>query len=161
MVVAVVSLVVALLCVLYVMERPGTIAIGSPLPTNGIRVIECGEVGESATGSGEPPTVYVNASNKVCGVQVWGDINRVAWKKITVPEGKKWIVIVSPGGSGGLPSGEVTGFFTWSSDYGGMPQSGILHSGDHKVFLYVVNGGGRGSYWATVPVVYLVLEVDE
>ena len=47
MAVAVVSLVVALLCVLYVMERPGTIAIGSPLPTNGIRVIECGEVGEN------------------------------------------------------------------------------------------------------------------
>ena len=47
MVVSVVSLVAALFCVFYVMERPGTIAFGSPNPKGEIGVIDAGVVGEN------------------------------------------------------------------------------------------------------------------
>jgi len=90
-------LVVALLCVLYVMERPGTIAIGSPSP-DGIRVIDANFYNNMEY----PPTKYPIGP---CGSECWF---YKEWDgvEVTVPAGKQWVVIVTEGvwdRSWGLP----------------------------------------------------------
>ena len=157
MAVAVVSLVVALLCVLYVMERPGTIAIGAPSP-NGIRVIEWDYLGPEFDSSGDRSRrTWWNQyyAGRECygepkAYKVWNSVEK------TVPEGKVWIVIVSPVAieSSRHPFQfygrfECSGY--WGKDCGRWKTPVIVHGTYEKLDLVI---------YFSVPVVYLVIEVD-
>ena len=163
MVVAVVSLVVALLCVLYVMERPGTIAFGSP-SSGGVRVID------AAVFARLNWDLY--DSNRFQGdtcraLKVWDDI------EVTVPEGKIWMVIV--GAVPWNPSwGSAPNFdtrygyyfeYTHTDGYG-TRHTGVrwdcLRSGTYEdVNLYIYGSRLYGHQWYSAGAAYLVVEVDE
>jgi len=165
MVVAVVSLVVALLCVLYVVERPGTIAIGSPVG-NTIRVIEYGYLG--------PVNFYEvdywrRSAGELFFTKVWDGVD------VTVPEGKSWIVIVSPAYGPHEVADEL--YYTYGRTYIGFYEVTAEVAGRFEIrpgsFWTVL---GSGTYHdldlvistsmvcmkATAPlqVLYVVLEVD-
>ena len=166
MVVAIVSLVVAGFCLLYVMERPGTIAIGSPSP-NGIRLVEWGYVGPERYDEWDSWREWGGYYPRP--VKIWDSVEK------TVPEGKAWIVIVSPAhaisevakeincGNCSFPP-DITGRFELGGK--GHYSSAELPSGtyhdldlliDYKIFWRI---DGRYGLYAGVPAVYLVLEVD-
>ena len=158
MVVAVVSLVVALLCVLYVVERPGTIAIGSPAgsPAGGIRVIDA--YGYTDIGS------HDLSDRQGCrAVKVWDHVD------VTVPEGKQWMVVVTPAtwnpswGSLSSPDVMSSGYYF---EYKGSERRAVpnyLPSGTYdEVDLYIFNcryDERIGWWWAGT--FYLVVELDE
>jgi hypothetical protein len=166
MVVAVVSLVVALLCVLYVMERPGTIAFGSP-SSGGVRVIEADVVGR----------------NSIFSAECWSDHcpDHVIWDNanVTVPEGKKWIVIVTPGqwdywdyeryGAWYVKFPDVVGtgyYFEYDDSSGNERTPQVLQAGtydglDLHIFGCIRRSASSNCSYYTRPLVYLVLEVDE
>ena len=165
MVVAVVSLVFALLCVLYVMERPGTIALGSPSP-NGMRLVEWGAVGPNR------PYLWDGHYGAPYGFPATAI---AAWRSVdkTVPEGKAWIVIVSPAHAISEVVGkigrsdlsfppDITARFEFTRNDGerysaAWLESGTWHDLDLVIDFSICSPSER--FWG-VPAVYLVLEVD-
>ncbi|MCK4392912.1 hypothetical protein KAX17_08395 [Candidatus Bipolaricaulota bacterium] len=167
MVVAIVSLVVALLCALYVMERPGTVAIGSPSPS-GIRLVTWDHVGPYSRSwwdnarDGVPPQP----------MKAWNSVEK------TVPEGKAWIVIVSPahtisevvrgiGHSNLTFPADITARFEYTTENGGRYSAAVLYSGtyhdlDLLIDYMIFRQRGTDVYdmYEGVPAVCLVLEVD-
>lgn len=160
MMLVVVSLVVASFCLLYVMERPRKIAIGSP--AGNIRVIESGFLGENRRLSPDEKPGWDK--------KIWDGI------QVTVPEGKKWIVIVAPGEwyiyspegdwdprLGAYPSVYPplfsTGYYFRYREgaYTRTPEA--LPSGTYDSLELHILGRAEGGYERQV--VYLVLEVDE
>ena len=185
MVVAALALVIAAFCLLYVVEQRGAIAIGSPSP-NGIRVIEAGQVGaplyegtRTSSYCGDAEAVYWPSGwyseqeawfGRTCGTCIWSH------RKVTVPEGKIWMIIVSLTTLGTwivyshvrepyrFPFSKrdirPAGYFLWEEG-GKHYQSGVLEAGNYDdVGLYVIGyrSGPDNRYYE--PVVYLVLEVD-
>lgn len=159
MVVAVVSLVVAPLCVLYVMERPGTIAIGSPNPYGEIRVIDAH--GYRAMNLG----AYYWEGGECRASKMWDHV------KVTVPEGKQWMVIVGPApwvpSWGSCPNLDSTYgyYFEYTYEYEGQEhraRTGYLGSGTYdEVDLYIYGSWLHGNQWYVAGHIYLVIEVDE
>lgn len=167
MVVAVVSLVVAAFCVLYVTERPGAIALGAPSPS-GMRLVAWDYVG---------PLFYSRWDDTgYCAyphpAKVWDSVEK------TVPEGKAWIVIVSPAHTASevvseIPRSnlifpaDITGRFEYTTERGSRYSAAVLHSGtyhdldlliDYRIFRQC--GSDLYESYEGVPAVYLVLEVD-
>lgn len=166
MVVAVVSLVVALLCVLYVMERPGTIAIGAPSPS-GIRLVEWAAVGPHFCMDWGDDWQWWTSHTSVR--RVWSSVDK------TVPEGKAWIVIVSPAhaisevvGKISRPNpifpADITARFEYTNERGNRYSAAVLESGTYHdldlVIDYGISSPSSGYIQRGVPAVYLVLEVD-
>ena len=199
MVVAALALVIAAFCLLYVVEQRGAIAIGSPSP-NGIRVIEAGQVGgplyEGAETSPDwfwaqkielvhwcwwyRPEEASFSKKEYVGEYIWYH------RKVTVPAGKKWMIIVSSTTAGiwtkgwqvwqakrsQLPGGRRSGFpfykydirpagyFLWEEG-GKHKQSGVLEAGEYDDVSLCVMGYRTGPDCQYLePVVYIVLEVD-
>jgi len=163
MVVAVVSLVVALLCVLYVMERPGTIAIGSPIesPKGEIRVIDayCRSGMYVGAPHGSPPSFYMG--NKCNDEKRWDRV------KVTVPEGKQWMVILAPApwnpSWGSYPNLESSyGYYFECKNGEDRVRRSYLGSGTYdEVDLYIYNCWYNDGTWYWAGGIYLVVEVDE
>jgi len=159
MVVAVVSLVVALLCVLYVMERPGTIAIGSPNPKGEIRVIDAHGYRAMEIGA------YYWEGGECRASKMWDHV------KVTVPEGKQWMVIVAPApwdpSWGSYPNLESTYGYYFEYTYKGGGQEyrvrrSYLDSGTYEeVDLYIYGCWLFNKQWYAAGHIYLVVEVDE
>lgn len=157
MVLAALSLAVAVSCLLYVMERPGMIAVGST-SLNGARVIALGYIGP-VFAPGDPAgrdwarngwSRYYEGSGDYGEPQsftVWDSVKK------TVPKGKVWIVIVSPVDkeSSGHPF-EIFGRFVYTYPGGSTHWEPYLSEDTYEDLDLVI--------YLSVPVAYLVLEVD-
>jgi len=187
MVVAALALVIAVFCLLYVVEQRGAIAVGSPWP-NGIRVIEAGQVGVPLY-EGEETShdcfwaqkielVYWPSGGEKTFFSEKGYVGEYIWyhRKVTVPAGKKWMIIVSPTTMGGWTVGwrlferirlpfrkyeiRPAGYFLWKEG-GKHYQSGVLEAGEYDDVSLCVMGYRTGpDCQYREPVVYIVLEVD-
>jgi len=157
MVVAIVSLVVALLCVLYVMERPGMIAFGSPNSKGEIRVIDAHGYRAMHLGA------YYWEGGKCRASKMWDHV------KVTVPEGKEWMVIVAPApwdpSWGSCPNLESSYgyYFEYTSTSGEYRvRKSYLGSGTYdEVDLYIYGSWLHSNQWYAAGHIYLVIEVDE
>lgn len=130
------------------------------LPYYGIpNIVDLGLVGATAAGYGEPEEAY-----------------RVAWDSIcaTVPEGKKWLIIVSPGEQfshagkvrenwRGYDLSLIGVFKEGDTEYHGQLPAGEYEHLDLYIYntmrIFAAEPADDG--WAQAPVTYLILQVDD